>query len=367
MGTLLRYILLEIWKAFLPIWLGMGFLIFLIEWVTRFFSLNTSFLTITLLYLFKLPSFLELVFPPAILFSVLLVLGGMNRNRELVALQAMGYKKRKIIYTTFIAIFTLSIPFYFLSTYLTPKALKQHYEIYDVEVKGNASRFSKLKQENIWYRSPGGGVYQVGYFDPIENYLYDLKIYSFSKKNFHPESIIYAKKALWSGTGWILNNGRIIYFEGGGEGEDMREQKFTTLLTRIIDEPSKLKRFDFNPETLTQSELSKLIDRYRRLGVNAAPWETVYHSRLSILLVSFVFVLLAFPRTMRFRRSGNMALDATYVAVLCFCYWLAYNYMLNLGSEARINPMLAAWTPSIALFFYGLWVNRTLTLKSQSE
>jgi lipopolysaccharide export system permease protein len=245
---------------------------------------------------------------------------------------------------------------------LAPKGLKEHQMLLD-ELRGKPSTVGQVKKEKIWYRS-GDILYNVGFYDPQKQELLDVALYEFDA-TFQLSKITNAKRAVWNGKNWLLLNGTEIFVSG--ELEQPNVQYFDSRDNHLMEAPVDLVRFDFNPEVLTQSELSYTIDRYQQMGINTSTWESTFHSRISYLMLSFILILLALPRTLKFRRSNNLAKDLTFITIGCLVLWIAYSYCINLAAEGYLNPILAAWGPVILLLMYGLFEISQLRLKGQSE
>jgi lipopolysaccharide export system permease protein len=361
--TLYRYIILEIFKLLFPIWLSFGFLLFLLEFLAQVFNVDGSFGDVVWLYLLKVPSHLQIIFPAAVLFSVMVFLGAMTKSRELVAAQAIGYARFEVLKAVALAIALASVPYFFVVDELAPAGMRKHFEVYDTKIKKRPSRFSKIRQEKIWYRNQDI-LYNVGFFDPFKKLLFDVTLYTFDD-DFHIAQTLYAKNAVWQGDSWLLLDGKVTVTDK--QLARPFTQTFDARVTRLIEEPSSLQTSDVDPDTLTQSELSDVISRYRALGINTAKWETMYHSRFSFFLISFVFVLLAFPRATRFRRASSPAKDGVFVGVVCFSYWLIFTFASNMASEGKIYPVLGSWLPSVLFLVAVLVYNRRITLKGESE
>lgn len=361
--TLFKYVIWEVLKLLFPIWLSLGFLLFLLEFLAQVFTVNAGFGDVLWLYLLKVPAHLQLIFPAAVLFSVMVFLSNMTKSRELVAAQAMGYARVDVLKAVLIAVGLASVPYYFVVDTLAPKGMRKHWEVYDIKVRNKPSRFSKIRQEKIWYRNQDI-LYNVGFFDPFKKLLFDVTLYTFDD-DFHIAQTLYAKSAVWQGDSWLLLDGRVTVSDK--QLARPFTQTFDARVTRLIEEPSSLQTTDVDPDTLTQSELSDVISRYKALGINTAKWETMFHSRLSFFMISFVFVLLAFPRATRFRRSASAAKDGVFVGAVCFAYWLIYTFATNMASEAKIYPMIGAWLPSVLFLAGVIFMNRNVSLESESE
>ncbi len=363
MGILGRYVIKEILKIQIPLWLSLAFLIFLMEWMGRSFAANSDVWTQFLLYFCKIPSYLQLVFPMSVLFAFLLVFGQLARNREMVAVQAMGYSNKRVLFPAIVALGMASIPYYFVMNVLSPAGMRKHFEIYDTQIKGTAPRFTRVRQDKIWYRNQDV-LYTIHYFDPIKAELFGVTIYTFDE-DFHIAQTVYAERASWAKDHWLLKKGRIYVTDKRFRMPIIED--FSERQSRLLDDPSQLRRVDWTPETLGQSELRKAIVQSKSLGINTAQWETIYYSRWSFFAVAFVFILLAFPRATRFHRASGAAKDGVFVAAVCMLYWMIFNFGVNLGNTGRLPPFLAAWLPTL-LFVIGVYFyTRSLTLKNTSD
>ena len=364
MGTLSRYILKEILKTFVPLWIGLAFFPMLAEWLATAFSLNGTASDSILAYAYKIPFYLQLVFPVALVVATVVVFRTMNRNREIVALESLGVRYRDLLPPLVMTVILAGIPFVFISTEIAPKGMRAHYTKFS-ELKGSSrSNVGQMKKEKIWYRKGEKILYNVGFYDAQKKELIDVSLYEFDD-NFQLSKITAAKKAKWDGKLWTLLEANILFV--GKEYPQAERKIFPKLESLILEKPNDLIRFDFNPEVLTQEELSDIIKRYRQLGINTDVWETTYYSRLSYLALALILMLIALPKTLVFRRTNNLAKDLTFITVFCLFLWIVYTLCLNLGAEGRINPTLAAWAPVVGLFVYSLSGIMNLKLKSQSE
>ena len=363
MGILTRYIVAEILRILFPIWFALGFLMFVLEWLAQVFRVNAPASTVLLLYAYKIPTHLQLVFPVAVLVSTLIVLSAMNRQREIVAAQSMSVPAVKLLVPTLLALSIAGVVNYWVMNVMSPWGMRKHYELVDREIDRVPSRFSQIRQEKIWYRNRDI-LYNVGFFQTEKNELYDVTIYTFDE-DFHIAQTIYATKATWTGSNWILSNGTISLTDK--RLETPVAEPFKTRSTKLIEEPKALKRVEFNADTMTQSELDRAIQRSHALGINTAKWEVTYQSRYSFFLIAFVFSMLAFPMSLRFRRSPGFAKDGVVVAVLSMVYWMIFNFTVNLGNVGKIHPIIAAWAPSILFLGVAIFYINTRGLRALSD
>ncbi len=362
MRILSRYIIIEILKMLLPLWVALGFLLFILEWMAQVFTVNASATTILLLYAYKVPAHLQLVFPVAVLLSLLIVLGNLNRSREIVAAQSMGVPVRGLLFPCFIALLVAASLDYFVMNKFAPWGMRRHYELMDVGVNKVPSRFSQIKKERIWYRNQDV-LYSAGYFDPEKSELFDVTIYTFDD-DFYIAQKIYAQKARWNGKYWLLQEGTVFLTDKNLEIPIA--EPFKTRSTTLLEEPASLTHIEFNPQTMQQDELRRAIRRNRSLGINTSKWEVVYHGRYSFFLVSLVFLFLAFPLALRFSRKTGVGKETVFAVSVCLVYWLVYNFGVGLGGSGKVRPVIAAWGPSVVFFVAVLLFNKSQSFKKTS-
>ncbi len=363
MGVLGKYLAREILGTLLPIWAALGLLLFVLEWLAQVFRVDTDPITALLLYAYKIPAHLQLSFPMAVLLSVLLVLTQLNKSREFVATQSLGVPPRRVFFWIVAGVLVSSGIQYWISDRVAPWGMRQHFEIEDVQIRKRPPRFSQVRLERIWYRNQDV-LYNVRYLDPEKNELFDVTLYTFDD-NFHLAQRIYAERAVWSGDSWLLKNGHVTVTDR--RMSHPTSESFESRKTRLIEDPKTLKRGEFSAEVLSQSELLQTIRRYKKLGINTARWEVVFHSRMSLLLVAFVFLALAFPVATKFSRVASRAANISFAIGVSMAFWLIFNFSANAGAAGRIHPVLAAWAPSVlALVLVGVYL-KTRTLKAQSE
>lgn len=354
--TMLRsldfYIIREFWKKLLPIWAGLGLMLYLLEWLAQVFRIKVSAFTVLEIYFYKMPSHLVLVFPLSALIASLIVFGAMNKDRELVAAESLGYSKGRMLGAAGVAILLATIPYFLVSMWIAPVSFRAHLMTMETKVHGRPATVFSPRQEKIWYRSRDV-LYNIDFFDFQNNELNGVVIYSFDN-NFQLSQILRATRAKYDEKGgfWNLLNGSVSLVDRNFVTPVMRP--FEERRTFLLGGPEKLQSVDFNPQAMTQFELGRLIDKHKELGMNTKDREVVYHSRWSFLAVAFVFLILAVPRVMRFERVSGVSRDVIFAVVIGLSFWAIFNFGVNLGNKGNIPPMLAAWIPPLFFASYGL-------------
>jgi lipopolysaccharide export system permease protein len=355
MKTLEKYMFKETLRTLFPVWIFLGILIYLLETMSGALAIRDEFGKIAALYLYKIPKNLEMMFPVAALFSVLNVLGGMNRAHELVAARSMGFRNLNLLRPLLLAASLGAVCHYYVSNTWAPLGLRHYWEKWDLEIRGRETvRTTRIKKSKIWFRNQNV-LYNVGYWNPELKEIYDITIYTFDQ-NFHIAQVIEAARAHWEQDRWIMQHGLVRLTD-----KTLLvpiTQSFEVRETKLLDKPDDLQVFDFKVEILNQEDLGALIKRSQRMGIPTSQWNTLYHSRVSFTIVAFILILLAFPRITRFHRGKGAAGDFLFVGAICFGYWVVFHYALSLGGYGRVPPLLAAWLPNflaagLAVFYFG--------------
>ncbi len=101
MKIIQTYYIKEFFKILVIISIGLPFifsLLDLIDKIDEFISDNPSFLKLSFYILFNFPKYLYYLLPMALLICSLFVFSQASRNKEIIALKAMGSRLKKLFY-----------------------------------------------------------------------------------------------------------------------------------------------------------------------------------------------------------------------------------------------------------------------------
>ena len=99
MDTLDRFLIKEFLMFFVVILIGLAAIYLGIDFLSKFWNMNTPIETATMLYLYRIPATLQQFVPVACLMSTLLVLTSMSRQNEILALYCGGVSLIRIAST----------------------------------------------------------------------------------------------------------------------------------------------------------------------------------------------------------------------------------------------------------------------------
>jgi len=309
-----------------------------------------------------LPGFLALVLRVALLISLLFVLGKLHRANEFIALRAAGVSLFRITAPVWlIGVLACGLTWY-LNASVVPWSVEE----------------SRALRENLQYRFQAksqtedrvGAINSVGFDNRAAGRMWFFNRYSqFTRKGYgvtlaeldpqrREQRRIIAAEA-WHDAdrgGWVFRQGRELIFDQES-GEMVEPRPFAELFRSDCDEDPRLMLIiDRKPGDLSFFELRRLIDYLRQIGSpKVAPYEVKYFGILADTLGPLIVIALAVP----FAVSGvrvNPAVGVSKSIGLFFMYYIFTNLASSLATKGFMDPVLAAWFPSLAMGAIGVWL-----------
>ena len=306
-----------------------------------------------------LPTFFELTVPMAFLLAILLGLGRLSNDQEILAMKASGISPPQILWpiaavAALIAIITLS-----LTLFARPAAnLALRKELYSIA----KNRVGTALKEKVFNTDFPKILIYVEEVIPPGNTAQGILIVD--KRDSAKEDIILGKVALIS-TDEQTNTLGLRLFDGSIYEREKKRPGFSQTRFNIYDFKLDLddligtgRRRDTAPKEASLTDLLTTIRKKQALGGNAIAERMELQQRFSFGFVPLVFCLLGvsltlLPRSSRASRSWGFA--------LCL-FWLVIYYVLlslgkALGDNGVLPPVPALWLPNflvggIAVFLY---------------
>jgi lipopolysaccharide export system permease protein len=298
-----------------------------------------------------LPTFLELTVPMAFLLAILLGLGRLAGDQEIVALKASGVSPLQIlrpvaVLAFFIAALTLSLTLF--ARPASNQALRK--ELYNIA----KNRLGTALKEKVFNDDFPKILIYVEELVPPGNTAKGVMIVD--KRDSSREDIILGKVGIFS-TDEETNSLGLKLFDGSVYGREKTRPGFSQTKFNIYDfkldfdeliGPAKQKRAD--PKEASLKQLFKLIKEKEGDGTKAIGERMELQQRFSFGFVPVVFCLLGvaltlLPRTSRANRS--------WAFVLCLFWLVAYYILLSLGKalgdKGFLHPVPALWLPNVVV------------------
>jgi LPS export ABC transporter permease LptF/LPS export ABC transporter permease LptG len=290
--------------------------------------------------------------PLAALVAVLVTLGVMTKNNELVALKAGGISVYRISLPLLLAGLALTVGLIVLDDTYLPFA-NQRQDALRNEIKGRPAQ-TYYQPGRQWIFGENSKVYNYELFDPDHELFGGLNVFELDPVTFQIRRRIYAARAHWDAQQriWILESGWVRDFD---HGQVSGYQPFLANAMNELDEPPSY----FNREVrqsyqMTWWELQRYIGELRQAGFDVARLSVQLQKKLSFPLIAPIIILLAIPFSILVGTRGAVGGLALGVGI-AIVYWAASALTEAMGAVGQLPPILAGWAPDTIFGFLGLY------------
>ncbi len=307
-----------------------------------------AFTVLKILY-FALPQILSFSIPSAVMIGVVMGIGRLSHDNEIVAMEAAGYNPINL----FIQVFTFSFfIFCFLiwfCGFFTPnsnyKLRSLYFEIAKKKPVFRLKAFCKCENLSGYDIFPRDVNYRT---QEVKN----ITIYDRKEKRF-----IFAKYCkVYSSPDFIILKLRDGWIEEGNF-EEFERIRFKTYTLKIKygekERKTKLSKID---DELTLFELWKRIKKEKKkrgriFTYRLRRYFTEFHKKISLSFSAFVLALTGLLLSLRFRRAGKIYGFGISVPFFLF-YYSAFVGMEGLGDRGVISPAFAMWLPNLIVLIF---------------
>jgi lipopolysaccharide export system permease protein len=356
---LFRYLVSEILPPFFvgllafTIILLVGRMLKLVELVV---TRGVPLLQIGKLFSLILPTFLEMTVPMAFLLAILLGLGRMSNDQELLAMKASGISPTQILWPAMAIALIIAGATLALTLFARPAAnfaLKK--ELYNIA----KSRIGTAIREKVFNDDFPKILIYVEEIIPPGNTAQGVLIVD--KREKSREDIILGKVARIT-TDEETNSLGLRLFDGSIYEREQNRPGFSQTRFNIYDFKLDLdelvgpvRQKESGPKEMPLLDLLDSIEAKRGHGNSAIGERMELHQRISFGFVPLIFSLLGvsltlLPRPSRANRSWGF--------MLCIFWLMAYYALLSLGKALGdkniLHPIPAVWLPNVTVAGIGL-------------
>jgi lipopolysaccharide export system permease protein len=298
-------------------------------------------------------SFLPILFPMSLLFTVLLTYGRLSGDSEIVALKAVGLNMWYILMPALV--------FGFLVTFLSAQVA--------FDLAPWANRQEELLLSKVGSMKPAAqikeGTFSESFFDLVvyanrvdskTGLLGQVFIYN-ERDSKSPSTIIAREGHLLLDPEKPGHNGALELVDGSihttseGRPTKIDFSKYTLYFSDPISEELKKK----SPPSFTLSELESVISQNELPATEMRVMKTEYHRRWAISTACILFALIGAGLGTTTNRRAARSGGAVICLALIIIYWVLYATGETMAKNAILSPWLAMWLPnmifSVAAFF----------------
>lgn len=293
------------------------------------------------------PPILILTLPMSLLMSTLITYGRLNADNELIILKASGMSFKMISRPVFylgIACFFIGL---FVSFYLGPLSMTKLRETVSTVISQRAPAaieegvFITLFKDTILFvnKKPSPGVMR--------------QIFIYDDKNKEEPRILMAKEGRIVASDGVnisfyLNDG-YMHIAKDTSSTEIFFKGYNLSLNLAADQPAR-KKSELSPVDLLETAKS-------RPKKEAVPLYLEFHRRLSLPAVCLLLMLIGPPLAMLAGKTGR--LGGLSIGLLVFVvFYILLIYGENLARTEKIPHYIGAWSPTLLLCIFSLWILR---------
>ena len=336
----------------------MGAFVFLFETFTFFELLDdiarnkVPFLVVVDYFRYLAPYLMYNLAPLGALVAVLVTLGIMSKNNEIVAIKASGISLYRLAVPLLLAGLGLTVTLVVLDDIYLPYANQRQDALHNL-IKGRPPQ--TYTQPQRWIFGENDKIYNYDLFDPNQKLFGGLTVLEIDTNDFQLRRRIFASRARWSESQkvWILEGGWVRDFANGTISRYERLPPVTSL-PELTEPPTYFNREVRQAFQMSWRELRVYIDGLHRAGFDVSNLTVQWHRKLAFPLMAPVIMLLAIPFAFFVGTRGALGGVALGVAI-GIAYWSLAELLQALGGVGQLPPVLAAWSPDIIFAFLGLY------------
>jgi LPS export ABC transporter permease LptF/LPS export ABC transporter permease LptG len=334
-----------------------GSFIFLFEAFTFFELLDDiarhriAFIVVIDYFRYLTPYLFYNLAPLAALVAVLVTLGVMSKNNEIVAIKASGVSLYRLSVPLLLAGVMLAGTLVILDDIYLPYA-NQRQDALRNQIKGRPPQTYQRPQR--WIFGENSKIYNFDVFEPTQNLFGGLTVLELDPATFQVRRRVFASRAQWSDSqkAWILEGGWVRDFDGGTTTHF--EQFRVRDLPELIEPPGYFNREFLQAFQMSWRDLRVYIDGLRQAGYDVSALTVQWHRKLAFPMIAPISMLLAIPFAFFVGTRGAVGGVAIGVSI-GIIYWSLAQLLQAMGGIGQLPPFLAGWSPDIIFFFLGVY------------
>jgi lipopolysaccharide export system permease protein len=303
---------------------------------------------VALLALYRVPAFVEIVLPFAVLVGAMLCFLGLSRKLELVVARAAGLSAWQFLMPAIVVAALIGVA---ATTIYNPVASDFRERSLRLETQLFGRVFFSDQRSDFWIRQASGdgqAVINASSATERGRNLSHVTVLVFENDGRFRQRIDADSATLGDGH-WLLRRARVTPLDQEATNHD-------TLVLPTQLTAAQVQQSFVMPEQVSFWELPQFIELARRTGLPSARFELQFQLLLARPLLLVAMVLVAAAATLRFARLGGLGRTILGGVVAGFLLYVGSELAGNLGRTNLVPPVLAAWSPAFLGALMGFMV-----------
>jgi len=312
-------------------------------------------LTVTKLFLLRIPSILIYILPISTLVAILLSMGRLSSDNEIVTIRACGINLVRLVTPLLTLGLLLSMLMVIFNDRIIPYA---HFESRKTLIEVGVKNPAAALEPGVFINSFDKYILFIYAIDG--NKLSNVRIYE-PQGDDKPTRIIVAKR----GEFLALPEKNIVklkLMDGTADEPDPNDPRsfyklnfktyFMSLNFADIKDKDAIEK---KPKDMTINELRAQIEKLKKEGIDDTPMIAEINEKISLAFSSFVFILLGLPLAVITRRREK-SINFGIAFIIIGAYYLMLLGMEALSMQGYLDPSLAIWLPNILFGSLGAYL-----------
>jgi lipopolysaccharide export system permease protein len=292
---------------------------------------------------YQIPLVISQITPVALLLSVLVVFGLMNKNNELIALRSSGVSSFYLLKPVVGLTTLIAVGLFFLSDVVVPISANKANRILFEEVKKKAVATSRNK--NIWIKG-NRSLAHIRYFNPNNRTISGVTLYYFDDA-FNLVRRVDAARGEYKDNRWTFHDLMEQNYANRADRTEYDIQHYDSRVESLDYLPDELKQVAKKSEEMNFIELLEYIRRVEAEGYDATKYRVDLHAKIAFPLVCIIMGLIASGFSFRRRMREGIAISIAYGIGVIFLYWSLHSFSISLGYGEILPPIVAAWLANV--------------------
>jgi len=301
-------------------------------------------------FIMKTPFIIAQIAPVGILLAVIIVLGLMGKNNELVALKSSGIGVAFLLKPILVMGVVFSIGLFFLSDLLVPFTMSRADHIWLREVKKKAPAF--IKKKDIWIRGKDK-IIHVKYYNPARQTAFGVTVNYFNP-DFRLVKRIDAEKGEQRGDGWVLSG--VMQQAVDTVGDNYKVAFHEEMAISLDLSRDSLQRMVKKSEEMRFFELLKYIRDIETDEYDAVPYRVDLQAKIAFPFVCIIMCLAGTGIVTRKTSGKGIATGIAWGIIIAFLYWIFYSFCVSLGYGGILPPLISVWLANFVFLCLGIVV-----------
>jgi lipopolysaccharide export system permease protein len=352
MTILDKYLLKEILKCLvivMAVVLGLYVIVEFFNKADNFMEAGLSTSRLIRYLQLELPQIIVQITPVGILLAVLVALGLMNKNNEIIALKSGGGSVYLLLRPVMAIAVLLSIVLFLISEIVVPITISRANRIWLTEVKKKPALATR--QKNIWIKG-NRTIYFIKYFNPRNQSMSGVTLNYFDRE-FNLSKRVDANSAAYRRGKWILYDIMEQEFDAKSKTYDVRF--YPHRIEKIDILPEDLKHVFKKSEEMNIAELFSYIQEVESEGYDATTFRVDLQARFAFPFLTVIVCIIGIGIAVKRKGREGPSVGIALGAVMVFLYWVLHSFCLSLGYGGLLPPVIAAWISNIIFSCYAVF------------